>query len=255
MGGVSMLLQDRVAIVTGAGRGIGRAIALRFAQEGAKILGFDRDAKSLDVLADEVRRAGGKCEVVMGTVASSADINRMVETAMRTFGRIDILVNNAGVGFERPFLELTEADWDTVVGINLKGMFLCTLAAAREMTKQGGGRIINMASICSYVVAEGDRNVLYHTSKGGIVQLTRSTAVALAPHNIIVNGIAPGLIYTDLTKHSVDGKKEENLQHIVMKRIGQPEDVAELALFLATETTKYLIGQIIVLDGGWTLRL
>jgi 3-oxoacyl-[acyl-carrier protein] reductase len=250
-----MRLQNKVAIVTGASRGIGRSIVLRFAQEGAKVVGFARDTSTLDTLAREVREAGGMCEVVAGTVANSADVNRLVDTAMTAFGKVDILVNNAGGNFRKPFLELTEADWHAVVDVNLKGMFLCTLTAAREMAKQGGGRIINMASICSYVVAEGDWNVLYHTSKGGILQLTRSTAVALAPHNIIVNGIAPGLIYTDFTKDDVDGKEEENLQCMVMKRIGQPEDVAELALFLATENTRYLVGQVIVLDGGWTLLL
>jgi 3-oxoacyl-[acyl-carrier protein] reductase len=252
-----VLLQDRVALVTGASRGIGRAIGLRFAQEGAKILGVARDARRLEAFAGEVRQRGGTCEVVSGTVASSANVNRMVETAMTAFGRIDILVNNAGGGFDRPFLEHTEADWDAIVGVNLKGVFLCTLAAAREMAKQGGGRIINVASICGYKVPRSSEEVLYATAKGALLQLTQSTAVALAPHNIIVNGIAPGWIYTDQTKNDprLARNAEGVLKLLAIKRIGQCEDVAELALFLATENTKYLIGQIIVLDGGQLLLL
>jgi 3-oxoacyl-[acyl-carrier protein] reductase len=252
-----MRLQNKVALVTGASRGIGRSIALRFAQEGAKIVGFARHTITLDAFAREVREAGGMCEVVAGTVASSADVNRLVDTAMTAFGRIDILVNNAGSSMDKPFLEHTEADWDAVVDVDLKGTFLCTLAAAREMAKQGGGRIINIASICSYKVPRSGEEVLYATAKGALLQLTRSTAVALAPHSIIVNGIALGWIYTDLTKDDprLARDAEEVLELLVMKRLGQPEDVAELALFLATEDTKYLVGQVIMLDGGQTLLL
>jgi 3-oxoacyl-[acyl-carrier protein] reductase len=251
-----MLLENKIALITGAARGIGRGIALRFAQEGARIAGIGRDPGTLAKLSAEIEEAGGEALMTTGSVARRDDVQRAVDATMAKYHRIDILVNNAGSGLSKPFLELTEDDWDEVLNTDLKGMFLFSQAVAREMRQTGGGRIINIASICSVRVNNDDMSVLYHVAKGAIPQLTASSAAALAQHGITVNAIAPGWVNTDMTRANIEADTSGAiLTRIISRRIATPDDVAQLALFLATEQTHFLVGQTILLDGGQSLLL
>ena len=251
-----MLLENKIVLITGAARGIGRGIALRFVREGAIIAGIGRDPLTLAKLSAEIEEAGGEALMTAGSVARRDDVQRVVDATMAKYHRIDVLVNNAGGGLDKPFLDLTEDDWDQVLNTDLKGMFLCSQAVAREMRHTGGGRIINIASICSYRINNNDTSVLYHVAKGAIPQLTASSAAALAQFGITVNAIAPGWVNTDMTRASIQADTNNAiLTRIISRRIAVPEDVAELALFLATENTRFLVGQTILLDGGQSLLL
>jgi 3-oxoacyl-[acyl-carrier protein] reductase len=252
-----MLMQDQVVVVTGASRGIGRAIALRCAAEGARVVGASRDAGVLKSLEEEIGKVGGECSTVVASVAVPADVDRIIETAVTRFGQIDVLVNNAGIN-RTPQMEgkdvfsLTSKDWDDVIDVNLKGVFLCSQAAARQMIKRRDGRIINIASVLSIRVSP-PAGLLYHVSKGGLLQLTTYMAAALAPYGIMVNAVAPGWIATDLTKDDLTNRLDSILSHNMVKYVGKPEDVADVVVYVATEKSKFLIGQTIVFDGGQTL--
>ncbi len=237
-------LADKVVIVTGAGHGIGRAVAERFAAEGASVVVNDIDPAR----AAEVARAlpDGKGIAIAGDVAIKLQVDAMFDAAIARFGRIDVLVNNAGnIHAARHFLEADEQWWDKMLGVNLKGAFLCSFRAAEVMARQGSGIIINMSSGGATKAHRG--TVAYHASKGGIEAMTRAMALDLAPYGIRVNAIVPGLIKTyDLT----DEEAVERGKVVPAGRLGTPEDVAGPTVFLATDDARYITGACIVVDGG-----
>jgi len=241
-------LTDRVAIVTGAARGIGLAIAQRFADEGATVVMADLAAATLSEAAAAVPGA----TTVVADVSRKADVARVVEAAAARTGRIDILVNNAGITHACDFLDLAEADFDRVLGVNLKSMFLCGQAVARHMVARGvRGAVVNLSSV-NAVLAIANQ-VPYTVSKGGVNQLTKVMALALAPHGIRVNGIGPGTIATEMARAAVLGSEEGRrriLSRTPLGRLGEPEEVAAIAAFLASEDASYLTGQTIYPDGG-----
>jgi len=241
-------LTDRVAIVTGAARGIGLAIAKRFADEGATVVMADLAEATLSEAAAAVPGA----TTVVADVSRAADVARVVEAAAARTGRIDILVNNAGITHACDFLDLTEADFDRVLGVNLKSMFLCGQAVARHMVARGvRGAIVNMSSLNAVLAIPNQ--VPYTVSKGGVNQLTKVMALALAPHGIRVNGIGPGTIATEMARAAVLGTEEARrkiLSRTPLGRLGEPEEIAAVAAFLASDDASYLTGQTIYPDGG-----
>jgi glucose 1-dehydrogenase len=241
-------LTDRVAIVTGAARGIGLAIARRFADEGAAVVMADLAAATLSEAAAGIPGA----TTVVADVSRAADVARVVEAAAARSGRIDILVNNAGITHACDFLDLEEADFDRVLGVNLKSMFLCGQAVARHMVAHGvRGAVVNLSSV-NAVLAIANQ-VPYTVSKGGVNQLTKVMALALAPHGIRVNGIGPGTIATEMARAAVLGSEEGRrriLSRTPLGRLGEPEEVAAIAAFLVSDDASYLTGQTIYPDGG-----
>jgi glucose 1-dehydrogenase len=247
-----MRLQDKVAIVTGAGSGNGRGIALRLAEEGAKVVVADVSEAGAAETAVMIATAGGQVAVVRADVSQKDQVEAMVQTTLDHFGQVDILVNNAGVESMKPFLELPEAEWDRIMGVNLKGPFLCSQAAAKAMIQaEHGGKIVNIGSICSSVALAGEAH--YIASKGGLLMLTKAMAVDLAPYSINVNAVGPGVIETAMTANSLSNpaRVEMFYNHIPLKRIGQPRDVANAVLFLVSAEADYITGTILYVDGGW----
>lgn len=250
-----MQLQDKVAVVTGAASGIGRAIAVRFADEGAAVVLADVNADGARAAAGEILAAGGRALAVPTDVSRHQDVAAMVAAATGAFGRIDILVNGAGIETLIPFVELPEAEWHRVLDTNLTGPFLCGQTAAREMIRLGGGgRIINIASINSQIALPHQAH--YVASKGGLLMLTRAMALELAAHAITVNAIGPGVVETPLTVHSLaDPARREMLRsRIPLSRFGQPIDIAHAAVFLASDQASYITGTILFVDGGWLIQ-
>ncbi len=248
-----MKLRDKIAIVTGARRGIGRAIAVALAREGANITVSDISQEDCRDVVNEIQRLGRKGLALKCDVSSSHDVDDMVGKTMAEFGRVDILVNNAGIISYKPFLELSDEDWDKTLNVNLKGQFLCARAAAREMVKNKWGRIINIASISSGGCGIAYPLIAHYTaSKGGIIALTEALAVELTPKGINVNAICPGAIDTDMAKGVKEsGQLAQLLTRIPKGRLGQPEEIGSLAVFLASEESDYVSGAAIVIDGGW----
>jgi 3-oxoacyl-[acyl-carrier protein] reductase len=248
-----MKLRDKIAIVTGARRGIGRAIAVALAREGANITVSDISQEDCRDVVNEIERLGRKGLALKCDVSSSHDVDDMVGKTMAEFGRVDILVNNAGIISYKPFLELSDEDWDKTLNVNLKGQFLCARAAAREMVKNKWGRIINIASISSGGCGIAYPLIAHYTaSKGGIIALTEALAVELTPKGINVNAICPGAIDTDMAKGVKEsGQLAQLLTRIPKGRLGQPEEIGSLAVFLASEESDYVSGAAIVIDGGW----
>lgn len=246
-------LRDRVAIVTGARRGIGGAIAIALAEEGVTIVVSDIDQEDCEKVVAEIEGRGGKALAIRCDVSSRAEVENMVRRTVAVFHRIDILVNNAGIITFKPFLELTEEEWDKTLSVNLKGQFLCAQAAAREMIRNRWGRIINISSISSGGCGIAYPLVAHYTaSKGGIIALTEALALELTPHGINVNTICPGAIDTEMAKGVKEsGQLKQVLARIPKGRLGQPEDIANLAVFLASEESDYVSGAAIVIDGGW----
>ena len=255
-----MRLQDKVAIVTGGGQGMGRAIAVRFAAEGAKVVVADLNQATAEAVVVEISEAGGAAVAIQTDVRDQAQAQRMVETAVERFGGVDILVNNAGVGKIIPFLETTEADWDFIFDVNCKGLLWCSQAAARQMIAQGrGGKIVNLASQAG---RRGEALVLaYCASKACVISMTQSMALALAPHKINVNGIAPGVVdtpfwdevdrqFAKLLNMEIGEPKRTFTKDIPLGRIEQPEDVAGAAVFLASAEADYITQQTLNVDGG-----
>jgi len=248
-----MRLSDKTAIVTGARRGIGRAIALALAREGANVVVSDISQKDCQKVVDEIERMGRRGLALKCDVSSSDDVEDMVKRTVAEFGRVDILVNNAGIISFKPFLELTDEDWDKILNVNLKGQFFCARAAARVMVKNKWGRIINTASISSGGCGIAFPLIAHYTvSKGGVMALTKALALELTPQGINVNAICPGAIDTDMAKGVKEGGQlAQVLARIPKGRLGQPEDIASLAVFLASEESDYISGAAIVIDGGW----
>ncbi|MCX7911723.1 MAG: 3-oxoacyl-[acyl-carrier-protein] reductase [Dehalococcoidales bacterium] len=245
-----MGLSGKVALVTGSARGIGRAIAVRLAEEGADIALNDipQASEALNAVADEVRALNRRALAVTADVSQPQEVARMVETVLAGFGHIDILVNNAGITRDALILRMSDEDWDAVINIDLKSVFLCTRAVLRPMLKARWGRIVNIASIVGVHGNAGQAN--YAAAKGGVIAFTRSVAKEVASRGITVNAIAPGFIDTKMTQGLDEKQAAELLKRIPMGTVGTPRDVAEAVAFLAGEGARYITGQVLGVDGG-----
>jgi NAD(P)-dependent dehydrogenase (short-subunit alcohol dehydrogenase family) len=249
-----MKLKDKIAIITGARRGMGKADALLFAREGAKVVVADISLEDCQAVVDEIKQAGGEGLAVKCDVSKKEEIDEMIKTVLDKWGRVDILVNNAGICQFKPFLEITEGDWDKTLNINLKGYFLCAQAAAKEMVKQKSGVIVNIASVAMGQVGVGFPTLAhYSASKGGVVAMTETMAAELGPYNIRVNAVAPGAIETPMIDPVKQNPKsiERILARTPLNRIGNPEEISSPVLFLASDDSSYVTGSTIVVDGGW----
>jgi 3-oxoacyl-[acyl-carrier protein] reductase len=244
-------LANQTAVVTGAGRGIGRAIALKFAAEGADIVCVSRSAENSEKIANEVRALGRKAWGHAVDVSDAAAVDAVGEKILTDTPRVDILVNNAGVTRDGLLMRMSEADWDTVLDTNLKGAFLFTKALVRAFVKQRSGRIINVASVIGLVGNPGQAN--YAASKAGLFGFTKSVARELASRSITVNALAPGFIETDMTAALSEELHAHVLKTIPMNRFGQADDVADAALFLASPAARYITGHILSVDGGMAM--
>src|SRR5882762_4015279 len=241
-------LENQIAVVTGAGRGIGRAIALKFAAEGADIVCVSRTAENSGKVANEVRALGRRAWAHAVDVAESRAVAEAGEKILAEPGRVDILVNNTGITRDGLLVRMSEQDWDTVLDTNLKGAFLFTKAFARAFIKQRSGCVINVSSITGLIGNAGQCN--YSASKAALIGFTKSVARELAPRGITCNALAPGFIETDMTAGMNEQMREELLKRIPLNSLGQPEDVAEAALFLASPAARYITGQVLTVDGG-----
>ena len=243
-----MKLKGKVALVTGAAQGIGKAVALLLARNGADIIVSDINLEKAEETAREVEGLGQRALAVKTNVAEANDVEKMVQTALERFGRIDILVNNAGITRDKLLLRMSDEDWDAVLGVNLRGTFLCTRAVIRPMAKQKSGKIVNIASVVGTMGNAGQAN--YGASKAGVIGFTKTVAREYAPRGINVNAIAPGYIETPMTEALPEKAKEELKRMIPMDRLGKPEDVAEAVLFLVSEASTYITGQVLHVNGG-----
>jgi len=246
-----MLLKDKVAIVTGGARGIGREIAVLFAREGADIALCDVNAEVLGMTQKEIEALGRRAVTGVVDVTKSDQVESFVQKTLDKFSKIDILVNNAGITKDGLLVRMSESDWDAVIAVNLKGAFNCTKAVSKIMMKQRDGRIVNMASIIGIMGNAGQAN--YAASKGGLIALTKTVAKELASRNIRANAIAPGFIQTEMTAKLPDNVKSEMLKFVPLAKFGTVQDVANLALFLASDNSSYITGQVIQVDGGMVM--
>lgn len=244
-----MKLQNKIAIVTGSGQGIGLGIAKVLAQEGCNVVVSDISLETCDNAVAKIRELGGEAFGVVCNVSNKKDVENLVKIAIEKFGHLDILVNNAGIYPTIPFLDMTEIDWDRVMDVNLKGTFLCSQASARVMKE--GSKIINISSIAASMAFNGLTH--YCASKGGVNSFTKALALELSSKKINVNAVAPGAIETPGAKMN-DEVKTGILKLIPANRMGKPEDIANAVAFLASDDADYITGQIITVDGGWTLR-
>jgi len=245
-----MRLQGRAAAVTGAGRGIGRAIAMTLAREGAAVIVADIDDKAAQDTAAEIQTRGGQAMLLHVDATRKADAQMMVETAVRHYGKLDILVNNAGVYPSAPVTEITEEQWDWVLAVNLKSAFLCSQAAVKQMMAQHHGVIINLASVDAKTRTTG--NAHYSAAKAGVISLTRTLAGEMAPHGIRVNAVAPGWIATE-TLISISERWKNAVAEIPVGRLGRPEDVAEAVLYLVSDAASYVTGEVLDVNGGMVM--
>ena len=249
---MTSVLQDQVAVITGAGRGIGRSIALRFAKAGADIACVSRTAENSEKVATEVRSLGRKAWAHAVNVTDAKSVEAAAEKILGEAGRIDILINNAGVTRDGLLMRMSEEDWDTVLDTNLKGAFTFTKAFTRAFLKQKRpGRVINISSVIGLIGNAGQCN--YAASKAALIGFTKSIARELGSRNITVNAIAPGFIETDMTAQLSPEMRAELLKKIPLAALGQPEDIAEAALFLAAPAARYITGQVLTVDGGMVM--
>jgi glucose 1-dehydrogenase len=249
-----MRLNGKIAVVTGGSRSIGRAIAIGFAREGASVVvNYGHNEEAAAEVVRTIEAAGGNAVAIRGDVAKSDDVNRLMAQAIDAYGRIDILVNNAAILKRTPFLEISEQEWDEILGLNLKGYFLCAQAAARQMVKQRSGVIVNMSSASEELA--GINLTHYCCAKGGVRLLTRQLALELAPYNIRANSVAPGLIETDLNRSDLADPafREHRLSMIPLKQIGTPDDVVGAAIFLASDESRLATGSTLFIDAGQTI--
>lgn len=247
------MLSEKVAVVTGASRGIGKAVALHLANLGANVVvNYAGNEQLANEVVDEIKSMGRDAVSVRADISNADDVTAMMKLAVDTFGSIDILVNNAGITRDNLMMRMKEEDWDTVMNTNLKGVFLCTKAVTRTMLKQKKGKIINVSSIVGVAGNAGQAN--YVASKAGVIGLTKSTAKELASRNICVNAIAPGFISTDMTDELSEEMKQEMLKAIPLARLGEAEEVAKLVGFLASDDSNYITGQTINIDGGMVMN-
>jgi len=246
--GKKLKLKGRVALITGAAQGIGKSIALLLAQNGANIVVSDINLERAEETAREIESIGSKAMAVKVDVASLKEVEQMVEAVLEKFGKIDILVNNAGITRDKLILRMTEEDWDAVLNVNLKGTFNCTKVVVRHMAKQRSGKIVSIASVVGEMGNAGQAN--YSASKAGVIGLTKTIAREFAQRRINVNAIAPGYIETPMTEILPEKVKEELKSLIPMERLGKPEDVAEAVLFLVSEESNYITGQVLNVNGG-----
>jgi len=244
-------LEGQVALVTGSGRGIGRAIALALAEHGANVVVNDVMAESAQQVAAEIEARGVAAMSAVADITSEDEVKAMVTAVMDRFGQIDILVNNAGITQDNLLMRMSEEQWDAVLTVNLKGAFLCTKAVARPMVKARRGRIINIASVVGLTGNVGQAN--YSSSKGGLIALTKSTAQELGSRGITCNAVAPGFIETEMTARLSDEARQQMLGRIPLGRPGQPEDVAAAVVFLAGPEAAYITGQVLTVDGGMVM--
>ena len=247
-----MLLDGKTALVTGASRGIGRAIALRLAAEGARVaINYAGNVKAAEEVKAAIEAAGGTAILCRADVADSAAVEAMIADVAKEFGAIDILVNNAGITRDTLLMRMKDEDFAKVLDTNLKGVFYCTKAVAKLMMKKRAGRIVNMASVVGLVGNAGQTN--YAAAKAGVIGFSKSAAKELASRGITVNAVAPGFIGTDMTADLPESVKEKALSDIPLGRAGQPEDVANAVLFLASDQASYITGQVVNVDGGMVM--
>lgn len=242
-------LVGKTAVVTGASRGIGRAIALQLASEGANVVvNYSGSEQKAQQVVSEIEQLGAKAIAVQANVSDSDSVQNLMSAAVEQFGSIDVLVNNAGITRDNLIMRMKEDEWDEVINTNLKGVFLCTKAVTRQMMKQRSGRIINISSIVGVMGNAGQAN--YVAAKAGVIGLTKTTARELASRNILVNAIAPGFITTEMTDELPEDIKSSMLNQIPLAKLGQPEDIAKAVVFLASDDASYMTGQTLHIDGG-----
>ena len=248
-----MIGEGRVAIVTGGGRGIGRAVAMRLANEGADVaISYRSNNETAESAAEEMRAAGVRCEIFKGDVASAGDVEALIKGVTEAFGRIDILVNNAGLTRDNLMMRMKEEEFDDVIGTNLKGTYLCTKAVLRPMIRARWGRIVNVSSVVGLVGNAGQAN--YAASKAGINGFTKSVAREVAQRGITANVVAPGYVETELTGILPEKVKDQIRDQVPAGRFGDAEEVAEVVVFLAGEGAGYVTGQTVAVDGGMTMQ-
>lgn len=246
------MLTGKTALVTGASRGIGRAIAIELAKQGASVaVNYSGSEEKARKVVEEIQENGGQAFAIQSDVSSMDSVTAMIKEVVSTYGTLDILVNNAGITRDNLLMRMKEEEWDAVINTNLKGVFNCTKAVTRQMMKQRSGRIINMASVVGVAGNPGQAN--YVAAKAGVIGLTKTTAKELSSRGITVNAVAPGFIETDMTDALEGSVKDEMLKQIPLARLGRPEDIAATVKFLASEESGYITGQTIHVDGGMVM--
>lgn len=247
-----MLLDNSIALVTGAGRGIGRAIALELARAGAKVVvNYAGRADKAEETVRLIQEAGGEGIAVQADVSQAEEVDRLIQTTLEAYGKIDILVNNAGITRDTLLMRMKETDWDAVLDTNLKGVFLCTKAVTKGMMKQRSGCIVNISSVVGITGNAGQAN--YAAAKAGIIGFTKSIAKELASRGIRVNAVAPGYISTDMTESLSEDVKNQILEGVPLSRMGNPEDIAKAVAFLVSPASSYITGQTLSVDGGMAI--
>ncbi len=243
------MLENKVALVTGASRGIGKAIALDLARNGANVaVNYAGNEAKANEVVDEIKANGGNAFAIRADVSNADDVTDMIKQVISHYGQLDILVNNAGITRDNLIMRMKDSEWDDVINTNLKGVFLCTKGVTRQMMKQRSGRIINITSVVGVSGNPGQAN--YVAAKAGVIGLTKTSAKELASRNITVNAVAPGFITTDMTDELTDDLKAEMLKQIPLAKLGEPSDIANIVTFIASEKSKYITGQTFHVNGG-----